>query len=77
MHDPLNAFRTRLVLDGRGKGPLVGLTFAAKDTFDIAGHRTGNGHPLWLKTHAPAARTASSIQSARCRRTFGRQNAYG
>ncbi len=62
MHDPLSAFRTHLALDGSGKGPLVGLTFAAKDTFDIAGHRTGNGHPLWLETHSPAVRTASSVQ---------------
>jgi hypothetical protein len=47
MHDPLNAFRTHVTLDGSGKGPLVGLT--------IAGHRSDSGHPLWLKTHSPAA----------------------
>ena len=30
--------------------------------FDIAGHRTGNGNPVWLETHAPAARTASAVE---------------
>jgi amidase len=64
MHDPLNAFctHTHITIHGSGKGLLAGLTFAVKDTFDIGGHRTGNGHPLWLETHPPAARTASSVQ---------------
>lgn len=64
MHDPLNAFCTRnhVALDGSGKGPLLGLTVAIKDTYDIAEHRTGNGHPLWLETHPPAQRSASSVQ---------------
>lgn len=64
MHDPLNAFCTRnhVALDGSGKGPLLGLTVAIKDTYDIAEHSTGNGHPLWLETHPPAQRSASSVQ---------------
>lgn len=64
MHDSLNAFCTRnhVALDGSGKGPLLGLTVAVKDTYDIAGHRTGNGHPLWLETHPPAQQSASSVQ---------------
>jgi len=41
---------------------LRGLTFAAKDVFDIAGHRTGNGNPVWLETHPPATRTASAVE---------------
>jgi amidase len=63
MHDPYNAFcrHTRVELDGAPEGPLCGLSFAAKDVFDIAGHRTGNGNPVWLETHPPAARTASSV----------------
>jgi len=32
-------------------GPLSGLTFAAKDLFDVAGHPTGAGNPVWLETH--------------------------
>jgi amidase len=64
LHDPYNAFcrHTHVALDGASAGTLRGLTFAAKDVFDIAGHRTGNGNPVWLETHAPAARTASAVE---------------
>jgi amidase len=63
-HDPYNAFcrHSHVELGGAPEGPLRGLTFAVKDVFDIAGHRTGNGNPLWLETHALAARTASSVE---------------
>jgi len=63
LNDPLNAFcrHTHVALDGRRNGLLRGLTMAVKDVFDIAGHRTGNGHPLWLETHPPAARTAAVV----------------
>lgn len=62
--DPYNAFcrHTRVELDGAIAGPLQGLSFAVKDVFDIAGFRTGNGNPVWLETHAPASRTASSVE---------------
>ena len=64
IRDPLNAFcrHTHVALAGSGTGPLVGLTFAAKDVFDIAGHRTGNGNPVWLETHPPAERTATAVR---------------
>jgi len=64
VRDPYNAFcrHTHVALDGVAAGPLRGLTFAAKDVFDVAGHRTGNGNPVWLETHPPAARTASVVQ---------------
>jgi amidase len=63
VRDPYNAFcrHTHVALDGAAAGPLHGLTFAAKDVFDVAGHRTGNGNPVWLETHPPAARTAAVI----------------
>ena len=32
---------------GAPGGPLAGLTFAAKDLFDVAGHPTGGGNPDW------------------------------
>ena len=48
--------------DGAPDGPLRGLTFAVKDVFDIAGHRTGNGNPVWLETHPPADATASAVE---------------
>jgi amidase len=61
--DPLNAFcrHNHVALPGSGKGSLSGLTFAVKDIFDIAGHRTGFGHPDWLATQLPAERTASIV----------------
>src|SRR5262245_16739514 len=61
--DPLNDFcrHNHVALQGSGKGSLSGLTFAVKDLFDIAGHRTGFGHPDWLAAQPPAERTASII----------------
>lgn len=41
----------RFVIPGAQNGPLSGLTFAAKDLFDVAGHPTGAGNPAWLATH--------------------------
>lgn len=38
-------------VEGAGDGPLAGLTFAAKDLYDVAGHPTGAGNPTWLATH--------------------------
>ena len=51
-----------VALPGAAAGPLLGTTFAAKDVFDIAGTRTGFGQPDWLRTHPPAATTASVVQ---------------
>jgi amidase len=63
LNDPFGAFcrHTHVALAGSDYGPLQGLAMAVKDVFDIAGHRTGNGHPLWLETHPPAPRTASAV----------------
>ena len=63
-NDPLHAFtrHTHVALDGSGVGPLAGLTMAVKDVYEIAGHRTGNGNPVWLETHPAAEQTASSVQ---------------
>jgi amidase len=62
--DPLGAFcrHTHVALKGASSGPLAGLTFGAKDIYDVAGHRTGFGSPAWLETHAPAARTAPVLE---------------
>ena len=62
--DALNAFcrHTHVAVTGASRGPLVGLTFGAKDIYDVAGHRTGFGNPDWLATHAPAAKTASVVE---------------
>ena len=65
LNDTLNAFcnDTDAYLDGAPGGPLSGLTFAAKDIFDVAGHVTGGGNPDWKATHPPAERTAWIVQT--------------
>jgi amidase len=62
--DTLNAFCRHTHIEARGaaSGPLAGLTFAAKDLYDVAGQKTGFGNPDWLRTHEPAARTAPAVQ---------------
>lgn len=62
--DPLGAFcrENHAALSGSGAGSLAGLTFAAKDVFDIKGSRTGFGNPAWLESHAPAKATAPAVQ---------------
>jgi amidase len=62
-NDPLGAFcrDNHIAVKGVGAGPLAGLTFAAKDAFNIAGARTGFGQPDWLRTHEPAAETAEAV----------------
>ena len=63
--DPCGAFcrDTHVALAGTPGGPLAGLRFAAKDIFDIEGHRTGFGNPTWLETHGAAGSTASAVQA--------------
>jgi len=62
--DPLGAFcrENHVALPGAESGPLAGLSFAAKDVYAIAGARTGNGHPDWLRTHKSEAATAPAVQ---------------
>ncbi len=64
MAGPLNAFipDSNAHVPGVDGGPLSGLTFAAKDIFDIAGHVTGCGNPHWLATHGPAETNAWVVQ---------------
>jgi amidase len=47
---------------GAPSGPLAGLTFAAKDLFDVAGHPTGGGNPDWARQHPTPARHAWAVQ---------------
>ncbi|MFQ5528696.1 MAG: amidase family protein, partial [Thermoanaerobaculia bacterium] len=62
--DPGGAFcrENHVALEGARDGALPGLTFAVKDVFHIAGHRTGFGSPEWLRTHEPATETAVAVQ---------------
>ena len=57
--------RDSFTLAASGTGLLDGLRLAVKDVFDIAGHVTGCGNPDWLRTHAPASRTASVVEALR------------
>ena len=65
MADPLNAFcaDSDVYLPGANDGSLAGLTFAAKDIFDVAGHVTGCGNPHWKATHGPAESSAWVVQT--------------
>jgi len=50
-------------IEGRAGGPLAGLTFAAKDLFDVAGHPTGGGNPDWARTNPVPERHAWAVQT--------------
>ena len=66
MIDTANAFvpGTAARVDGRPDGPLSGLTFAAKDLFDVAGHPTGGGNHDWARSlPGPADRHAWAVQT--------------
>ncbi|ONG53173.1 glutamyl-tRNA amidotransferase [Pseudoroseomonas deserti] len=52
----------RLTLPGAGAGPLAGLSFAAKDLFDVAGHPTGAGNPDWPTGRPLPQRHAWAVQ---------------
>jgi amidase len=62
--DTLGAFtrHTHAARAGAADGPLAGLTFGAKDLYDIAGVHTGFGSPDWLRTHPAASHTAPAVQ---------------
>ncbi len=63
MEDRVGAYVPGGTLDmpGSAGGPLDGLSFAAKDLYDIAGLPTSYGNPDWARTHPPAAATAPAI----------------
>ena len=52
----------RFRITGRAGGPLSGLTFAAKDLFDVAGHPTGGGNPDWARSNPIPTRHAWAVQ---------------
>jgi amidase len=55
-------FVTRLRIAGAPGGLLAGLTFAAKDLFDVAGHPTGGGNPDWARQYPIPTRHAWAVQ---------------
>ena len=52
MTDDFGAFvpGERFCIEGKTGGPLAGLTFAAKDLFDVAGRPTGGGNRIGRET---------------------------
>src|SRR5437773_3435043 len=64
MPDDINAFvpGPPVRIEGRQGGPLSGLTFAAKDLFDVAGYPTGGGNPDWARFNPVPTRHAWAVQ---------------
>src|SRR3954463_1006660 len=65
MTDDTGAFvpGPRARVEGRSGGPLRGLTFAAKDLFDVAGVPTGGGNPDWARANPVPTRHARAVQT--------------
>ena len=65
MTDDINAFVPGIDvrIEGRAGGPLSGLTFAAKDLFDVAGHPTGGGTLDWARGRPIPTRHAWAVQT--------------
>jgi amidase len=65
MSDRINAFvpGPRFGIEGTPGGPLSGLTFAAKDLFDVAGLPTGGGNPDWARANPLPTRHAWAVQT--------------
>jgi amidase len=65
MTDNLNAFAPggQFRLEPTGVGVLDGLTFVAKDLFDVAGHVTGGGNPDWAAQNPLPDRHAWAVQT--------------
>jgi amidase len=64
MPDPINALvpGPRIRIEGAPDGPLRGLTFAAKDLFDVAGCPTGGGNHDWARSNPVPTRHAWAVQ---------------
>jgi amidase len=65
MTDRINAFvpGPRIHINGTPGGPLSGLTFAAKDLFDVAGIPTGGGNHDWARANPVPTRHAWAVQT--------------
>jgi len=64
LHDPAHAFvpYPDAPVPRAATGPLVDLSFAAKDLFDVAGYPTGGGNPIVLAMSGIKTRTAPTVQ---------------
>ena len=55
-------FKEDFLIPAKNSGILDGLTFSVKDVFNIQGHLTSFGSPLWEQTHPIATENATCIQ---------------
>src|SRR5580704_7256190 len=64
MPDEINAFvpGPLIRIEGASNGPLSGLSFAAKDLFDVAGVPTGGGNPDWARSNPVPTRHGWAVQ---------------
>ena len=64
IHDPAHAFvpYPDAHVPNAATGPLAGLSFAAKDLFDVTGYPTGGGSPFLLAMSGIKTRTAPAVQ---------------
>jgi amidase len=62
--DPANAFvpYPAVAVPDAATGPLSGLTFAAKDLFDVTGYPTGGGNPVMLAKSGIKTKNAVTVQ---------------
>src|SRR5580704_5882546 len=65
MSEDIGAFvpGPRVRIEGRAGGPLAGLTFAAKDLFDVAGVPTGGGNHDWPTGRPIPTKHAWAVQT--------------
>jgi amidase len=65
MTDDIHAFvpGTEVHIAGAADGPLAGLTFVAKDLFDVAGYPTGGGNHDWAAHNPVPTRHAWAVQT--------------
>ena len=65
MTDDIGAFvpGPRVRIEGKAGGPLAGLTFAAKDLFDVAGVPTGGGNHDWPTGRTLPGRHSWAVQT--------------
>lgn len=54
---------SQIRIEGRSDGPIAGLTFAAKDLFDVAGQPTGGGNHDWARWHPVPSKHAWAVST--------------
>jgi amidase len=63
MLDPWGAYIEQLDIPPLASGPLDGLRFAAKDLFDVAGHPTRAGNPVFAERWGIPSRHAWAVEA--------------